>query len=161
MKKLIIFTAAITIALSGMSQGKSQGKGHNKNKSEKINTHKSDNRHDDRDDRYESDRDDRHKVGKRHENDKINQSGHNGKYSKNQPAKVRAAFHRDFPNATNVTWTKDRGYWTATFSNGILNTNTVTYAANGQRISGRSPRTNRRTSYSGDGSIWDRILSKQ
>jgi hypothetical protein len=55
-----------------------------------------------------------------------------GKPSKNQPAKVRAAFQRDYPNATNVTWSKYRGDWTATFSNGGI-TSTAVYHANGQR----------------------------
>ena len=55
-----------------------------------------------------------------------------GKPSKNQPAKVRAAFQADYPNASNVTWSKYRGDWTATFSNGGV-TSTAVYHANGQR----------------------------
>jgi hypothetical protein len=55
-----------------------------------------------------------------------------GKASKNQPAKVRAAFQRDYPNASTVTWSKYRGDWTATFSNGG-STSTAVYHANGQR----------------------------
>ena len=54
------------------------------------------------------------------------------KPSKNQPAKVRDAFSRDYPNATNVRWSKYRGDWTATFNNGLV-TSTAVYHANGQR----------------------------
>ena len=55
-----------------------------------------------------------------------------GKPSKNQPAKVRAAFSRDYPNAVNVRWSKYRGDWTATFNQG-LSVSTAVYHANGQR----------------------------
>lgn len=54
------------------------------------------------------------------------------KPSKNQPAKVRSAFQNDYPNATNVRWSKYRGDWTATFGNGPI-TSTAVYHANGQR----------------------------
>ena len=54
------------------------------------------------------------------------------KASKNQPAKVRSAFAKDYPNATNVSWSKYRGDWTATFNNGLL-TSTAIYHANGER----------------------------
>jgi hypothetical protein len=54
------------------------------------------------------------------------------KTSKNQPAKVRSAFANDYPNATNVSWSKYRGDWTATFNNGIGRSVAV-YHANGQR----------------------------
>lgn len=54
------------------------------------------------------------------------------KYSKNQPAKVRAAFANNYPNASNVSWSKYRGDWTATFNNGITRSVAV-YHANGER----------------------------
>ena len=54
------------------------------------------------------------------------------KPSKNQPAKVRSAFSRDYPNATNVTWSKYRGDWTASFRNGPY-WSTAIYHANGDR----------------------------
>jgi len=54
------------------------------------------------------------------------------KPSKNQPAKVRAAFQRDYPNASNVYWSKYRGDWTATFRNGAW-MSTAVYHANGDR----------------------------
>ena len=60
------------------------------------------------------------------------------KPSKNQPAKVRASFQRDYPNARNVRWTKCRGDWTATFSGGLFHS-TAVYHANGQRKDTRTP----------------------
>ena len=52
--------------------------------------------------------------------------------SKNQPAKVSAAFQRDYPNAGNVSWYKYRGDWTASFGNGLF-MSTAVYHANGER----------------------------
>lgn len=63
--------------------------------------------------------------------------GRGPKYSKNQPAKVRAAFGKDYPNATGVSWSKYRGDWTASFNNGIIRSVAV-YHANGQRKDTRS-----------------------
>jgi len=60
------------------------------------------------------------------------------KPSKNQPAKVRSSFQRDYPNATGVYWSKYRGDWTATFRNGIW-TSTAVYHANGDRRDTRTP----------------------
>jgi len=54
------------------------------------------------------------------------------KPSKNQPAKVSAAFQRDYPNAGNISWSKYRGDWTATFQNSPF-ISTAVYHANGQR----------------------------
>ncbi len=54
------------------------------------------------------------------------------KPSKNQPAKVRAAFQRDYPTASGVSWSKYRGDWTATFRNGVY-WSTAVYHANGDR----------------------------
>jgi hypothetical protein len=54
------------------------------------------------------------------------------KTSKNQPAKVRSAFAKDYPNAVNVSWSKYRGDWTATFNNGLVRSVAV-YHANGLR----------------------------
>jgi len=54
------------------------------------------------------------------------------KASKNQPAKVRAAFAKDYPAATNVSWSKYRGDWTASFNSGVFRS-TAVYHANGQR----------------------------
>lgn len=60
------------------------------------------------------------------------------KPSKNQPAKVRASFQRDFPNAVNVRWTKCRGDWTATFDR-LPFRSTAVYHANGERRDTRTP----------------------
>jgi len=60
--------------------------------------------------------------------------------SKNQPAKVRAAFQRDYPNASNVSWYKYRGDWTASFGNGLF-MSTAVYHANGERRDTRTPIT--------------------
>jgi len=60
--------------------------------------------------------------------------------SKNQPAKVRAAFQRDYPNAVNVSWSKYRGDWTASFGNGLYRS-TAVYHANGERRDTRTPVT--------------------
>lgn len=77
------------------------------------------------------------------------------KPSKNQPAKVRDAFRRDYPNAINVRWTKCRGDWTATFS-GALFRSTAVYHANGQRRDTRTPV--RRDDV--PRTIWDIILKR-
>ncbi len=91
------------------------------------------------------------------ERGKSKQNNKNGKYSKNQPTKVTAAFQRDYPNATNVVWSKYRGDWTATFGNGIFRS-TAVYHANGER---RDTRTIiRRKNIQGDVSIWDQIFRK-
>lgn len=58
--------------------------------------------------------------------------GNGPKPSKNQPSKVRAAFQRDYPNASNISWSKYRGDWTATFGNGF-HMSTALYHANGER----------------------------
>ena len=81
----------------------------------------------------------------------------NGKYSKNQPSNVSAAFQRDYPYAKNVTWSKYKGDWTATFGNGIYRS-TAVYHANGQR---RDTRTViNRNDLPGNGSVWDGIFKR-
>ena len=52
--------------------------------------------------------------------------------TKNQPAKVRVAFERDYPDAAIVSWSKYRGDWTTTFRSGLL-MSTALYHANGER----------------------------
>lgn len=59
-------------------------------------------------------------------------NGNGPKSSKNQPAKVRAAFQRDYPNASNISWSKYRGDWAASFGNGLYRS-TAIYHANGDR----------------------------
>lgn len=158
MKKILTFTLAITIALAGMAQGKSNGKGHAK-KSDKYQKHADKKGHDDNDDdrdgRYD-DHDGRDRDG-RYETNRNN----TGKYSKNLPSKVRSAFNNDYPNATNVSWTKSNGYWTATFPNGVYR-RSVTYAANGQRVNNnRSTSRSRTNTNNQEGSIWEKIMTKE
>lgn len=144
MKKILTFIIAITICVSGMAQGKSKGNGHAK-KEGKDQKHV--NKNESSDDRYDRDEDYR------------NRESSTGKYSKNIPSKVRSAFNHDYPNATNVSWTKSNGYWTATFPNGIYRRK-VTYAANGQRVNSNGS-TSRRSTTTQDGSVWDKILTRQ
>ena len=54
------------------------------------------------------------------------------KPSRNQPAKVRASFAKDYPRATAVSWSKYRGDWTANFTNNLVRSVAV-YHANGDR----------------------------
>lgn len=82
----------------------------------------------------------------------INQGAGN---SKNQPAKVRSAFMADYPNATNVVWSKYRGDWTATFNNGAWRS-TAVYHANGQRRDTRTPISRNQL----PGTIWDKIFQR-
>jgi hypothetical protein len=122
MKKIFIFlTAIVLFSLSSAAQGKDKNKNKDKGKdTEKVNEIKN------------KDRDEKQK----HENkiwDGIKDKDGGGPLpSKNQPAKVRAAFKGDYPNAVNVSWTKFRGDWTATFRNG-LSWSTAIYHANGER----------------------------
>jgi hypothetical protein len=136
MKKIIFTSLIALISLSTFAQGKSQK---NKNKSENS-VFKNDKERDD-DDRYD-DKDNRGrkqnkmKDGDRNDNRNDDRDDNNNKYSKNTPRKVGDAFRRDFPNARNVTWTKNSGTWTANFGSGILgNIRSATYRANGQRVS--------------------------
>ena len=46
--------------------------------------------------------------------------------NRNIPKKVQKAFNNDYPNANNVQWTKERGYYIAKFGSGFWgNKNTV------------------------------------
>lgn len=78
-----------------------------------------------------------------------------GKASKNQPKKVQSALLRDYPNAGNVTWTKYKGDYTATFNNGPWRS-TAVYHANGERRDTRTPLTRQQL----PGSIWDIIFKR-
>ena len=80
-----------------------------------------------------------------------------GKFSKNQPTNVTSAFQRDYPYAKNVTWSKYKGDWTATFGNGIYRS-TAVYHANGARKDTRT--VINRNDLPGNGTIWDRIFSR-
>ncbi|HEV7330274.1 MAG TPA: hypothetical protein VGN63_04480 [Flavisolibacter sp.] len=123
MKKLLIGTLALTLATASFAQ-KGKGKGHKQETSrEEVR-------------RVVLGEPSNDKKQKGNKNDDAVWEGISGKggpkTSKNQPAKVRQAFAADYPNASHVRWSKYRGDWTATFTNGPL-TSTAVYHANGQR----------------------------
>lgn len=133
-KYLFLFVISTGLCFGAAAQngnGKGRGKGHDKEKHEKQEKEDDD---DDDDDKG------RHKNRKDKKHD--NNSGE--KYAKNAPAKVREAFNRDFPNATNVSWTKRRNIWTANFSGSIFGTNKASYTANGTRINNNSTGSSKR-----------------
>jgi hypothetical protein len=143
MKKIFFLLTAILISGAIMAQGNSgnkggQGKGKEKqnnaaNAGQQGNSNKEkDNEKAGKEKNEKADHDTRVWEGT------SDNSGGGPKASKNQPAKVRAAFQRDYPNATNVYWTKYRGDWTATFGNGIWRS-TAVYHANGERRDTRTP----------------------
>lgn len=136
MKKHLLLFIAITLAVTVIGQGNSQGKGKYKNKPGK----------------------EWKNEGRENEEGTWNvpQQTTEGKYSKNQPAKVRAAFQRDYPNAGNVEWTKYRGDWTATFNSG-WGRSTAIYHANGER---RDTRTIINRGQLPSGTVWDRIFKR-
>lgn len=122
MKNFLFYVLVAITPFFVIAQGNSQGKGKGKNKgqSEKAKGNK------------ERDHEDIIWEGT------SDKGGKGPKPSKNQPAKVRAAFQQDYPNAVNVRWSKYRGDWTATFGNGVF-TSTAVYHANGDRRDTRTP----------------------
>ena len=133
MKRFIILLLPILFSMDVVAQGNKPAK--EKGKSAKV----------------KNKADEKEKKEKQKEQGKENRShddiicegtsqpgGKGPKFSKNQPAKVRAAFQRDYPGAINVRWSKYRGDWTATFGNGIF-TSTAVYHANGDRRDTRTP----------------------
>ena len=147
MKKFFLLAIGIIFSLTIFAQGNSVDKGNEKNKSKKE---KSVNR----ENKEQKEKEEKDVKEAKEAKEKIKKDGHNKKvwegtsgkrgkepkFSKNQPAKVRAAFQRDYPNAVNVSWTKYRGDWTATFGNGLL-MSTAVYHANGERRDTRTPVT--------------------
>lgn len=88
-------------------------------------------------------------------------------YNNNAPRKVRDAFYRDYPNAKNVSWSKDRGVWTANFKNSGLfgGSRNVSYAANGRRLDNNNRIPDRRdndnrTAKRSNNGTWDNIFNK-
>lgn len=141
MKKIIFTSLIAIISLTTFAQGKSgKNKNHNSNNEYKKDKDRDDDRYEDRDkkdkNKNNDDRYDDQDQRDRREGSSGNNNNRN-KYSKNTPRKVADSFRRDFPNASNVTWTKNTGTWTANFTNGglIPTTRAVTYRANGQRVS--------------------------
>src|SRR5687767_12417136 len=148
MKKFFLFFLSVTISLSVLAQGNSGGKGKDRQK-DIVKSSKTDNpgKSKEKEDKIKKEKEDKLKKAKE---DKVKDDDHDRKVwygidgnscmkpSKNQPAKVRAAFQRDYPNATNVRWTKCRGDWTASF-NGNMFRSTAVYHANGERKDTRTP----------------------
>jgi len=137
MKKFFLLSTAFIFSLTMIGQGNSDnGKGNDKSKNEKSAKQGSS---------EQKVKEANEKKQQDEHNKKIwaGTSDKNGKApmaSKNQPAKVRAAFQRDYPNATNVSWSKYRGDWTASFGNGFYRS-TALYHANGERRDTRTPVT--------------------
>jgi hypothetical protein len=133
MKKLFLFFIPTIFSISLLAQGNSgKGKDKQKDKDKPSQVSKTGNPKN-KEDKQKNDEHDR-KVWEG--------IGDNScmKSSKNQPAKVRAAFQRDYPSAFNVRWTKCRGDWTASF-NGSFFRSTAVYHANGDRRDTRTPVT--------------------
>ncbi|MEO6733977.1 MAG: hypothetical protein ABIN01_22335 [Ferruginibacter sp.] len=141
MKKYLLLFAAVAITATGIAQGNSQGKGNGKAKNKPAKEFKDKEKHNDVNDDGTWDRTQNSSVGKQ---------------SKNQPAKVRAAFQNDYPNAGNVVWSKYHGDWTATFNNSF-GRSTAIYHANGQR---RDTRTYINRDQLPNRTIWDDIFRR-
>ncbi len=163
MKKILFIMAAFTISLGAIAQENGKGKGHNKQKK-----HASSNQGRDYDDVRSDNNNDRNAGNNK------NNAGNSGKYTNNTPRKVRDAFYRDYPNASNVSWTKERGVWTARFNGGGIfgGGNSVSYKANGQRLGSYNDNTvgrrntdrntrGRTTSQKNGTSVWDKVMERR
>lgn len=133
MKKLLLLLTMFTVGASAMAQNDKAKKAKKDKQEKKYNKRGNGDRNNDG--RYDDDRND---------NDDNNNNGNNNG-NNNAPSKVREAFSRDYPSAQNVTWSKNRGVWTASFRRSGLfgGTRTVSYEANGTRSS-NGTRTNNR-----------------
>jgi hypothetical protein len=148
MKKIILLITGFIFSLTIIAQGKSNENGKKKDKS-KI--EKSINRKNSEQIAKEKD-----EHNKKVWEGTYGKNGKGPKPSKNQPARVRAAFQRDYPNATNVSWSKYRGDWTATFGNGVF-VSTALYHANGERRDTRTPVTRNEV----PGNVLDSIFKRR
>ena len=110
MKKIFLLSTGFIISLTMIAQGNSDnGKENDKSKNEKSAKQGTS---------EQKVKEANEKKQHEEHNKKVwaGTSDKNGKApmaSKNQPAKVSAAFQRDYPNAANVSWSKYRGDWTA------------------------------------------------
>jgi hypothetical protein len=153
MKKYILLIAGFIISLGIVAQGNSQSnkKEKSKSKSEKSVA------------KQEKKQKEKEVKEKKNEHNKKVWDGNYGKRSKggpkpsiNQPNNVRDAFQRDYPNATNVSWSKYRGDWAVAFGNGS-NMSTAVYHANGERRDTRTPITKNEI----PGNVLDSILKRR
>jgi hypothetical protein len=138
MKKFFLLSTGFIFSLTMIAQGNGNNNGKEKDKSKNEKPAKQVSSQQKEKEAKEKKQQDEH-------NKKVwaGTSDKNGKApmaSKNQPAKVSAAFQRDYPNATNVSWSKYRGDWTASFGNGFYRS-TALYHANGERRDTRTPVT--------------------
>ena len=138
MKKFFLLITGFIFSLMMIAQGNSNDNGKEKDKSKNEKSAKLGSSEQKEKEAKEKKQQDEH-------NRKIwdgtsDKSGKGPMLSKNQPSKVRAAFQRDYPNAGNVSWSKYRGDWTASFGNGLYRS-TAVYHANGERRDTRTPVT--------------------
>jgi hypothetical protein len=146
MKKLFLLVSMAFISFAVSAQGNSGNKGKSKDNPSVGITENNGNSGS-----HGNSKDKKEKVKSKEKEDKTKNDEHDrkvwdgvdggkdcGKSSKNQPAKVRSSFQRDYPNAINERWTKCRGDWTAMFGNGLF-LSTAVYHANGDRKDTRTP----------------------
>lgn len=141
MKKLLFLSMAAILSFGAMAQHDHHNNGNSKKQKKEKKHNKKDHEDDDRDDRngqWNNDENRRRDNNDRWDNqdNRGNDNRDNNSNNGNLPRRVSDAFARDYPNATNVNWTKDRGVWTARFRrSGLFGGNTiVSYSANGQRV---------------------------
>ncbi len=138
MKQVFLFAALVAISFTSIAQGKSRAKG----KFKAANAAANGNRNT--------------KIQQTAQGSAQAQTASQGQGSaKNQPKKVQSALLRDYPNASNVVWSKYKGDYTATFNNGAWRS-TAVYHANGERRDTRTPLTRDQL----PGSIWDKIFRR-
>jgi leucyl aminopeptidase (aminopeptidase T) len=137
MKKFFLVSTGFIFCLSMIAQGNSNnnGKEKDKSKNEKSVQHGSSEQKE-----KEANEKKQHEEHNKKIWDGTSDNGKGPMPSKNQPTKVSAAFQRDYPNAANVSWSKYRGDWTASFGNG-WHRSTAVYHANGERRDTRTPVT--------------------
>ncbi|HET9746066.1 MAG TPA: hypothetical protein VFP97_10150 [Chitinophagaceae bacterium] len=127
MKKLLLLITGFVLSLTIPAQGKKRDNGKEKDKSK---NEKSINQKDSEQIAKEKRVNDEH--SKKIWEGTYDNSSNGPKPSKNQPARVRSSFQKDYPNASNISWSKYRGDWAATFGNGT-SMSTALYHANGDR----------------------------
>ncbi len=178
MKKLFLLSIAAAISFGALAQNKNSnkhyGKDHKhkteKNKDKDDDDHRDgDYRNDRRDDRNDNDRND-DRYDNRRDDRRDDRYDNDRSSDNNVPRKVGDAFQRDYPNATNVNWTKGRGVWTASFRrSGIFGgNNTVSYRANGQRLNNNNNnrnnpvlgRNDRRPQGSSNNPVYDKVFGR-
>jgi hypothetical protein len=137
MKKFFLISIGFIFSLTMIAQGNSDN-GHGKDKSKNENTAKQGSSEQKEKEANEKKQEEVH--SKKIWAGTSDKGGKAPMPSKNQPAKVRAAFQRDYPGVSNVSWSKYRGDWTASFGNGLYRS-TALYHANGERRDTRTPVT--------------------